>query len=307
MNSNRFRNVIEVKDLDFVMLSFDEENADAHFADLLLNVPWAKRSHGVKGIDAAHRAAAAMSETEHFVTIDADNIIDPAVLDFKIYNPNNLDKFAVSLNGINYANGLMYGNGSIKIWTKSFINEMNCHEQSGDDATERKATDFCWEPTYFSTRRTCYSITITNASAYQGWRSGFREGVKKGIQYKENMVGQLHNNIVKNNLQIFSWAMLGSDVEHGGISADGSVLGFMMYLANLIPTEGISDYVWLENFYKEQWPEWERKMDSIRASMGALFGLPTIPLLDPFASRAMKHYSNIESAKEYRLKEWEIE
>ena len=40
-------------------------------------VPWAKRVHGVKGSDAAHKAAAEQSDTDWFVTVDADNIVQP--------------------------------------------------------------------------------------------------------------------------------------------------------------------------------------------------------------------------------------
>ena len=36
----------------------DEPNAEKNYADLLKKVPWAKRVHGVKGSDAAHKAAA---------------------------------------------------------------------------------------------------------------------------------------------------------------------------------------------------------------------------------------------------------
>ena len=48
-------------------------------ADLCKKVPWAKRVHGVKGSDAAHKACAELSDTDHFITVDGDNIIDETV------------------------------------------------------------------------------------------------------------------------------------------------------------------------------------------------------------------------------------
>ena len=63
-------------ELDIVFLSYDEPNADQHYADLCNKVPWAKRVHGVKGSDAAHKAAANLSETDWVITVDADNIVD---------------------------------------------------------------------------------------------------------------------------------------------------------------------------------------------------------------------------------------
>ena len=64
-----------INSFDIVFLSYDEPNADKNYSDLLNKAPWAKRVHGVKGFDAAHKAAAAASETDRFITVDADNIV----------------------------------------------------------------------------------------------------------------------------------------------------------------------------------------------------------------------------------------
>ena len=68
-------NTFRVVDYDIVYLSYDEPNAEQNYADLCKKVPWAKRVHGVKGSDSAHKAAAEQSETERFVTVDGDNRI----------------------------------------------------------------------------------------------------------------------------------------------------------------------------------------------------------------------------------------
>ena len=69
-------NKIRVVEQDVIFLSYDEPNAEKNYADLLTKLPWAKRVHGVKGSDAAHKACAALSDTEYFVTVDADHIVD---------------------------------------------------------------------------------------------------------------------------------------------------------------------------------------------------------------------------------------
>ena len=66
---------IKVVDQDIIFLSYDEPNAEKNYADLCSKIPWAKRVHGVEGSDAAHKACADLSETEYFVTVDADNIV----------------------------------------------------------------------------------------------------------------------------------------------------------------------------------------------------------------------------------------
>ena len=77
-------NKFKVIDYDIVYLSYDEPNAEKNYADLLSKVPWAKRVHGVEGSDAAHKACANLSETDRFITVDADNIIHPNFLQQEI-------------------------------------------------------------------------------------------------------------------------------------------------------------------------------------------------------------------------------
>ena len=47
--------ILKVSDMDFVFLSVDEPNAEKNFANLKRKIPWAKRVHGVKGFDTAHK------------------------------------------------------------------------------------------------------------------------------------------------------------------------------------------------------------------------------------------------------------
>ena len=80
---NKFR----VTDYDIIYLSYDEPNAEKNYADLCQKIPWAKRVHGIKGSDAAHKACAQLSETDRFITVDGDNRIREEflnqVLDFE--------------------------------------------------------------------------------------------------------------------------------------------------------------------------------------------------------------------------------
>ena len=71
---------IRVSDLDFVYISYAEPNREENWADLKNKVPWAKRVDGVKGFDNAHKAAARLAETQFFISVDGDNIIDESFL-----------------------------------------------------------------------------------------------------------------------------------------------------------------------------------------------------------------------------------
>jgi len=80
-----------VIDYDIVYLSYDEPNAEQNYADLCKKVPWAKRVHGVKGSDSAHKAAANLSETDRFITVDGDNRIRDDFLSQSIDFDTNVD------------------------------------------------------------------------------------------------------------------------------------------------------------------------------------------------------------------------
>ena len=116
---------IKIIEQDIIFLSYDEPNAEKNYADLVSKFPWAKRVHGVKGSDAAHKACAALSETEYFVTVDADNIVDPKFQEVEIA----LDALGLTSENVFswcgkvHVNGLMYGNGGLKLWTRKFVNE----------------------------------------------------------------------------------------------------------------------------------------------------------------------------------------
>ncbi|SVA68006.1 uncharacterized protein METZ01_LOCUS120860, partial [marine metagenome] len=76
--------------------------------------PWAKRSHGVFGSDAAHKAAAKLSETDRFVGVDGDNIVDPDFFNIEIDTDIIKEDWVISWSGKNDVNGLVYGNGGLK-------------------------------------------------------------------------------------------------------------------------------------------------------------------------------------------------
>ena len=67
---------VDIADLDCIYLTYDEPQKEEFWVRIRNMVPWAKRVDGVKGSDAAHKAAATASDTERFVLIDGDNIPD---------------------------------------------------------------------------------------------------------------------------------------------------------------------------------------------------------------------------------------
>ena len=140
---------INIAEQDIIFLSYDEPNAEKNYVDLVNKVPWAKRVHGVDGSDAAHKACAELSDTKHFVTVDGDTIIDQKFLDV-VLDLDELgvdDDYQFSWCGNIDINGLKYGNGSLKMWTKDFVANMKTHENT--DGSDDTQIEFCYFDNYY--------------------------------------------------------------------------------------------------------------------------------------------------------------
>jgi hypothetical protein len=239
---------MKIVEFDIVFLSYDEPNADLHYADLCAKAPWAKRVHGVKGSDHAHKAAANLSETEWFITVDADNIVDPSFfnLDLDMTDP----KIQVyGWCGRNTINGLRYGNGGIKIWKKDFVLNMKTHENSESD---RGQVDFCWEDGYRNFPRV-YSESIITGSPFQAWRAGFREGVKMTLLDGVRVPPQeIKERIWWHNIhRLRMWSTVGAHEENGLYAVYGARLGTWMTNCTDWNYIDVRDFEILKNIYQE--------------------------------------------------------
>jgi hypothetical protein len=241
-----------LSDLDVIFISYDEDNCEENWADLENKVPWAKRVHMVKGSDAAHKAAANLSETDLFISIDADNIVDPTFFDMELdFDHPKLKGKAISWAAQNNINGLEYGNGGLKLWPKQYVLDMRTHEAADPD-DERNKVDFCWEDSYVQMTNQ-YSVTCPNGSPRQAFRAGFREGVKMSL----SQGGKVNPDEFKkaiwwgNYKRLITWCSVGADVENGLWAMYGARLG--CYMTNLTDWDyvNVRDFEWLNTFFDE--------------------------------------------------------
>lgn len=224
---------IDVADLDCIYLSYDEPNKEENWAKIRNMVPWSRRVDGVKGSDAAHKAAAELSESERFILIDGDNIPDAAFFNQTLGFPNQDYENAVfRWRARNNINGLMYGNGGLSSWTKTFVRAMQTHENS-DGRTETEV-EFCFDPLYWA-MYDCYSTTYPNGSAFQAWRAGFREGVKMCLDRgRKPTLEEFTDRVHKRNLDHLTiWHNVGSDVDHGEWAIAGARQGTYMTMLTM--------------------------------------------------------------------------
>jgi len=243
--------ILKVSDMDFVFLSVDEPNAEKNFADLKRKIPWAKRVHGVKGFDTAHKKAAEISTSDRFITVDADTQVHDSFLDATVdLDELKLDNtYQFSWCGHIELNGLKYGNGSLKCWTQDFVKNMRTHENhDGEaDSENKNVIEFCHFPNYYQFNDN-HSISHIDGSAYQAWRAGFREGVKMSL---DKNVRQAPKDLWWQNYQrLLVWMTVGVDNPYGIHAIHGARTGCYLTMCTDWDIGQANEYRFFEKYWK---------------------------------------------------------
>ena len=281
---------IDVADLDCIYLSYDEPQKEEHWVKIRNMVPWATRVDGVKGSDAAHKAAAAASTTERFILIDGDNLPDPEFFNQTLsFSTEEHSQAVFRWRARNHVNGLMYGNGGLSSWTRTYVQNMHTHENT-DGRTETQV-EFCFDPLYWA-MHDCYSTTYPNGSAFHAWRAGFREGVKMCLDRgRRPTVPEFQNRVHRRNLDNLTiWHNVGADVDYGYWAIAGARQGtYMTMLTNW-------DYLQVQNFdaLAELWQTVENEQpehisNNIANELHTQLDLP-MHMLTVEASKFFKHH-----------------
>jgi len=282
--------IVDVADLDCIYLTYDEPQREEFWIQIQNMVPWAKRVDGIKGSDAAHKAAADASDTDRFVLIDGDNIPDSSFFNLQLELTDANRDCVFRWRARNSINGLMYGNGGMSSWTKDFVYAMRTHEAT--DGTAENDVEFCFYPNYWA-MHDCYSTTYPDATPFQAWRAGFREGVKmsldRGARPSLSEFESRVNNRNYDNLCI--WQTVGADNENGAWAIMGARHGtYKCMLTNW-------DYTQVQSFDALQ-AIWDKEVhdadvvdeahsygDHLRRRLGL-----SIVDMDPAESRFFKHH-----------------
>ena len=304
--------IIDIADLDCIYLSYDEPQKEEFWLKIKNMVPWAVRVDGVKGSDAAHKAAGEASTTERFILIDGDNMPDENFfnlqLDFTDKDPTyKLAQYR--WRAVNAVNGLRYGNGGMSSWTKTYVANMKTHETS--DGSDTTAVDFCMDSSdnLYWAMHDCYSTTYPNYTPFQAWRAGFREGVKMVLDrgakpsiddFRERVAGRNLNNLT-------IWHNVGADVENGIWAIYGARLG--TYKTMLTDW----DYRDVANFdnFPVLWEEHENATPSISSEMlgdelAAKLSLPMCVLSEEQSKFFKRHYNADKHNQGPLIKEMDV-
>jgi hypothetical protein len=244
---------------------------------------------GVTGSDAAHKAAAMASATDRFVLIDGDNIPDisffSCTLDLDDTNRDCVFRWRAR----NSVNGLMYGNGGISCWTQEFALNMQTHEAS--DGSDETAVEFCFHPQYWA-MHDCYSTTHINATDFQAWRAGFREGVKMCLDRgRRPSLAEFKTRVVQRNLDNLTiWHNVGQDVVNGAWAIAGARQGTYMTMLTEWDYRQVQDFNALQSLWdtvKDSHPD--IVANTVADDLHVQLGLPMVGMLGE-ASKFFKHH-----------------
>lgn len=280
----------DIADLDCIYLSYDEPCKEEFWVKIKNMVPWAIRVDGIKGSDAAHKAAADASTTERFVLIDGDNLPNSDFFNLSLdLSPPDYAKAVFRWRARNHINGLMYGNGGISCWTREYVWNMKTHEHT--DGRDETQVEFCFDPLYWP-MYDCYSTTYPNGSAKHAWRAGFREGVKMCLNKGTRpSLSEFKNRVHQRNLDHLTiWHNVGADVEYGHWAIAGARMGTHMTML----TDW--DYTQVQNFdaLESIWHEIQNQtpielVNKFQLPLQTQLDLP-MSLLDAEQSKFFKHH-----------------
>lgn len=256
LTNSTSNNIVELKNFPVVFISYDEPNADENFEFLLANHPnpgLIHRVHGVKGFDTAHKQAALIADRERFFTVDGDCKIDKKIWHRAIELSEDIAEATLSWSSRNLVNGLVYGNGSVKLWYRDHVMSMRSHEAASKEDGQNNI-DFCWDAKNYKLMNNTYGVIANNASAKQAFRAGFREGIKMGLDqgHKVGLEDFKDKMYPANFARWLIWMTIGRDVENGHWVIYGARLAaYMLYIENFDHTQ-IADYDWFDTMWQQQ-------------------------------------------------------
>ena len=227
--------------LDIIFLSYDEPNADLNFSLLQDRFPYVKRIHGVNGIANAHKAAAEISETRMFYVVDGDTEVLPN-FDFS-FKPAVWDQDFVHIwRARNPVNGLEYGYGGVKLFSKKFFKNLDINSVDF-------STSLTEDVKYLED---VVSITRFNSDEFRSYRGAFRECAKLAsgcinghdTNETEKRLNIWCNYVVKNPPFYWDFVLAGAN--------DGREFGFANG-NNAEELKKVNDFNWLNKQFEQNY------------------------------------------------------
>lgn len=209
-------------------LHTDEDNLEENWQRLQTKTTNAFKVASVGTIFESHKHIADMCQEDRFYVVDADCwIVDSFNFDKKIeLKPKSVAVFRAK----NPINGLVYGHGGIKLFSKDCF---GVERLNRPDMTTTLADHYLKIDVLASQHR-------FNYSPYATWRTAFREAVKLSAGLNKN------NNDQESKDRLTMWCEAGIEARHGYFAIQGAREG-CRYDGDAM---NVNDFAWLEQKFK---------------------------------------------------------
>jgi len=245
--------LVPLSDFPVVYMSYDEPWADAVWDRLLKLRPDAKRVHGVAGLNACHVAAAEEAGAQWFLSVDADTVLFDNVADAAIPEAYLNPAFRLDWQSRNAINGIVSGNGSLKLWPRELVNNMRSHEAAPEDQVSLDADIGSIRPgiSRLVLMPGCYSETNPARTPFHAFRAGFRE--MSFVSWLSRRMVETDAATSESLKQILTiWCTIGAHAVNGQWMLYGARMGL---LAERVwqgwDIRSTHDYAWLHAFWSE--------------------------------------------------------
>jgi len=211
----------------------DEANLNENWQRLQTKTEHAVAVAAVGNIFESHKHIASLCETDRFYVVDADCwIVDSFNFDKQIeLKPKSVAVFRAK----NPINGLVYGHGGIKLFSKDCF---SAERLDRPDMTTTLADHYIKLNILASEHR-------FNYSPYATWRTAFREAVKLSAGINKN------NNDQESQERLTMWCEAGNETELGYFAIRGARQGVAYAKSKSADFTLVNDFAWLESKFVE--------------------------------------------------------
>jgi hypothetical protein len=210
----------------------DENNLNENWERLSNIAPWAEAIASIGTIFESHKHIASLCNGDRFYVVDADSwIVDGFTFDKQI---ELKPKYVAVFRSKNPVNGLVYGHGGIKLFSKDCFSAERIDKP---DMTTSLADGYIKLNILASEHR-------FNYTPYSTWRTAFREAVKLSAGINKN------NNDQESQERLTMWCEAGAETQYGYFAIQGAREG-CRWISEDYDAMKVNDFAWLENKFKE--------------------------------------------------------
>ena len=211
----------------------NEANMQENWERLQSKAEHAVAVQAVGNIFESHKHIANLCNEDRFYVVDADCwIVDSFTFDKQIeLKPKSVAVFRAK----NPVNGLVYGHGGIKLFSKDCF---SAERLDRPDMTTTLADHYIKLNILASEHR-------FNYTAYATWRTAFREAVKLSAGINKN------NNDTETQERLTMWCEAGNETNYGYFSIQGARHGVAYAKSKNVNFNLVNDFAWLEQQFKE--------------------------------------------------------